>query len=198
MSYKTILVHCDASKSVSHRLGLAVDLAQRFGARLVGLHVRQPFETPVFADGSFPMDDFFKAHEEGVKADEAGASTAFAKAIKGKELATEWRLADGYADGEAPGQARYPTSSSLARRSPSPRRHRRTAGDRGARDRRPSLWCRTSAPSRRGRPSCCAGMPAARLRAAADALPFLKAAEKSSSWRSSQGLGRRPRRRTGC
>ena len=91
MSYKTILVHCDASKSVSHRLGVAVDLAQRFGARLVGLHVRRPFETPVFADGSFPMDDFFKAHEEGVKADEAEASAAFAKAIKGKELATEWR-----------------------------------------------------------------------------------------------------------
>src|SRR4249919_3225002 len=107
MSYKTILVHCDASQSVSHRLGVAVDLAQRFGARLVGLHVRQPFETPVFADGSFPMDDFFKAHEEGVKADEAGASAAFAKAIKGKELATEWRLADGYADGELPVQARY-------------------------------------------------------------------------------------------
>ena len=56
MSYKTILVHCDASKSVSHRLDVATDLAQRFGARLVGLHVRRRFETSIFLDGGFAMD----------------------------------------------------------------------------------------------------------------------------------------------
>jgi nucleotide-binding universal stress UspA family protein len=120
MSYKTILVHCDAIKSVSHRLGVAVDLAQRFGARLVGLHVRRPFETPVFADASFPIDGFFKAHEEGVKADEAEASAAFAKIIKGKELATEWRLADGYVDGELPVQVRYADLVVLGQAEPEP------------------------------------------------------------------------------
>ena len=51
ISYKTILVHCDASNSVGHRLAVAAHLAQRFGARLVGLHVRRPFELAVFFEG---------------------------------------------------------------------------------------------------------------------------------------------------
>jgi nucleotide-binding universal stress UspA family protein len=107
MSYKTILVHCDASKSVSHRLVVAADLAQRFGAHLVGLHIRRPFETSVFIDGGFGMGDFFKIYDEGVKADETEAWAAFAKATKGKELATEWRAVDGYVDSELALQARY-------------------------------------------------------------------------------------------
>ena len=46
MAYKTILVHCDASPKVGARLAVAVDLAQRSDARLVGVHVRAPFEAP--------------------------------------------------------------------------------------------------------------------------------------------------------
>jgi nucleotide-binding universal stress UspA family protein len=107
MNYKTILVHCDASKSVWHRLVVATDLAQRFGARLVGLYVRPPFETSVFIDGGFAMGDFFRIHDEAVKADETEACAAFAKATKGKELITEWRAVDGYVDSELAMQARY-------------------------------------------------------------------------------------------
>jgi nucleotide-binding universal stress UspA family protein len=109
MSYKTILVHCDAGKAVSHRLDIAVELAQRFGARLVGFHARQPFEPPVdFGAGtSFAMDDVFRMHDEAVKANEAAASAAFTKAIKGKTLSTEWRVVDGHADDELIVQARY-------------------------------------------------------------------------------------------
>ena len=73
MNYKTILVHCDASKSVSYRLVVATDLAQRFGARLVGLYVRRPFDTSVFIDGGFAMGDFFRIYDEGAKADETEA-----------------------------------------------------------------------------------------------------------------------------
>jgi nucleotide-binding universal stress UspA family protein len=109
MGYKTILVHCDASKVVQHRLEIAAALAQRFDAHLVGFHARRPFEMPVFFDGGigFPMDDFFKSHEEGVKKDEIAASAAFAKAIKGRHLSTEWRTATGNVDSELPIQARY-------------------------------------------------------------------------------------------
>ena len=53
------------------------------------------------------MDDFFKSYQEAVKADEAAASSAFAKAIKGKHLAAEWRVVDGYADAQLIVQARY-------------------------------------------------------------------------------------------
>jgi len=180
MSYKTILVHCDASQSVSHRLGVAVDLAQRFGARLVGLHVRQPFETPVFADGSFPMDDFFKAHEEGVKADEAGASAAFAKAIKGKELATEWRLADGYADGELPVQARYSDLVVVGQAEPEPTATPSDLPETVAlATGRPVLVVPHIGAKPPGKTVLlCWNASREAARAAADALPFLKAAEK--------------------
>ncbi|MDP1965939.1 MAG: hypothetical protein Q8K93_27495 [Reyranella sp.] len=109
MSYKTILVHCDASKSVPHRLEVAAALAQRFDTHLVGFHARRPFEVPVLFDGGvgFPMDDFFRSYEEGAKKDETAASAAFTKAIKGKHLSTEWRTVTGYVDSELPIQARY-------------------------------------------------------------------------------------------
>src|SRR5438045_2892499 len=42
MSYKTIVVHCDASPKLSPRLQVAVELAQRFSAYLVGVHVQVP------------------------------------------------------------------------------------------------------------------------------------------------------------
>ena len=48
MSYKTILVHCDASRTVGARLAAAADVAQRFEARLVGVHAREPFEVVSF------------------------------------------------------------------------------------------------------------------------------------------------------
>lgn len=107
MAYKTILVHCDAAKNVAHRLGVAAELAQQHGAHLVGFHARPPFQTPVFFDGGFPMDDFFKSYEASVKADLATASAAFEKATKGRHLSTEWRVVDGYVDNELAVQARY-------------------------------------------------------------------------------------------
>src|SRR6185369_15920188 len=108
MGYKTILVHCDASKSVAHRLEVATSLAQRFDAHLVGFHARRPFEAPVLFDGGvgFPMDDIFRSYEESVKTEETAASAAFTTAIKGKHLSTEWRTATGYVDSELPIHAR--------------------------------------------------------------------------------------------
>lgn len=109
MGYKTILVHCDASKSVSYRLEVAVELAQRFDAHLVGFHARRPSEAPVFFDGGvgFPMNNFIRSYEEGVKTEETAASAAFVKAIKGRHLSAEWRTITGYVDDELPVHARY-------------------------------------------------------------------------------------------
>ena len=180
MSYKTILVHCDAGKSVSHRLGVAAELAQRFGARLVGLHVRQPFDAPVYFNGSLPMDNLFRIYEEGAKADEAAAAGAFEKAIKGKHLSTEWRMADGYPENEVALQARYADLVVLGQAEPEP-----TAT--------PSDLPETVAIAT-GRPVLvvphigakppgkvvllCWNASREAARAAADSLPFLKAAEK--------------------
>ena len=107
MSYKTILVHCDASPKLAQRLDVAVELAQGHGAHLVGVHVQAPFDVPGFFDGAMPMDDLYTAYEAAAKADHDAAAAAFDKAIKGTHLATEWRLAKGYVENELAVQARY-------------------------------------------------------------------------------------------
>ena len=107
MTYKTILVHCDASPRLAHRLGVAVELAQRHGAYLVGVYVQPPFDVPAFFDGSMPTDDLYGAYEAAAKADQDTAVAAFNKAIKGTALSTEWRVARGYPENELAVQARY-------------------------------------------------------------------------------------------
>jgi len=106
MSYKTIVVHCDASKKVSNQLEVATDLAARFDSTLVALHARPPFETPAF-DVNFNMGPLVEAHERNIEAGQKMARTAYEKAIKGKHLPTEWRAVDGFADEALSVNARY-------------------------------------------------------------------------------------------
>lgn len=96
MAYKSILVHCDASPRLSQRLGVAVDLAQRFGSHLIGACVQQPFDAPAFFDGTMPTADFYSSYEAAAKADQQTARAAFDAAVKGRALSTEWRLTNGY------------------------------------------------------------------------------------------------------
>lgn len=107
MGYKTILVHCDAAPNVGQRLVVAAELAQRYGAHLVGVHARSPFEAPVFFEGGMPMDSLFASYEAGAKADAEAARAAFDKALKGRHLSHEWRTVDGFIDSELAIQARY-------------------------------------------------------------------------------------------
>jgi nucleotide-binding universal stress UspA family protein len=107
MSYKTILVHCDASPKLAHRLGVAAELAQRFGAHLVGAHVQPPFDVPAFFDGTMPTEDLFKSYEAAAQADHDAAAAAFSKAIKGLHLSSEWRASTAYPEHELAMQARY-------------------------------------------------------------------------------------------
>ena len=52
MSYRTVIVHCDDNPKTSHRLAVAVQLAQCHGAHLVGVHVQEPFNVPPFTEGA--------------------------------------------------------------------------------------------------------------------------------------------------
>jgi nucleotide-binding universal stress UspA family protein len=88
-------------------LGLAVELARRFGARLVGSYVQQPFDIPAFFDGTMPTADLYASYEAAAKADQEAARAAFDMAAKGSELSTEWRVANGYPENELAIQARY-------------------------------------------------------------------------------------------
>lgn len=106
MTYKTIVVHCDANKKVSDRLAVATELAARFGSTLVAVHPRPPLELPSFEVGinSAPL---FEAYEKSADADQAAARAAFDAAIKGRHLPTEWRVVDGFADDALAISARY-------------------------------------------------------------------------------------------
>jgi nucleotide-binding universal stress UspA family protein len=107
MSYKTILVHCDASKTIERQMKAATELSERFGAHLVGMHARRPFETPSYIDIGVPIAPLLEAFEKGVDEEQAFAEKAFRASIKGKEIATEWRVVDGYPDEALPTNARY-------------------------------------------------------------------------------------------
>jgi len=109
MPFKTILVHCDADKKLAHRLGVATSLAEAHESHLVGLYVRPPFQPPVVFDSGFTvaMEDFYRMYEETTDADQKKASSAFAQALKGKKVSSEWRQADGPIDSEFAMQARY-------------------------------------------------------------------------------------------
>ena len=107
MSYKTILVHCDAGRSVGGRLAVAADVAQRFDARLVGLHAREPFEVVSYVDGGMAFAPLMEAFEAGRDAAEKTARAAYDKAIKGRTLTSEWRVTDAFADDALAVNARY-------------------------------------------------------------------------------------------
>jgi nucleotide-binding universal stress UspA family protein len=182
MGYKTILVHCDASPKLGHRLGVAVELAQRHGAHLIGVHVKAPFDVPAFFDGPVPTTDLYGAFEAVAKADQESAVAAFDKAIKGTGLSTEWRVARGYPEDELAVQSRYADLLVLGQTEPD------------AATQTPSDLPETVALSS-GRPTLivphigvrrppgkslmlCWNASRESARAAAEALPFLVSAEK--------------------
>lgn len=118
MGYKTILVHCDADPKVAHRLGIAVELAKRHGAYLVGVHIQESFNAPAMFDGTVAMGNLFDVFEETAKANLASAKAAFAKAVKGTALSSEWRSEEGYIDTRLAVHARYADLTLLGQTDP--------------------------------------------------------------------------------
>jgi len=98
MGYKTILVHCDATRGAEGRLKIAVDIARQHGAHLIGLHVRQPFQAPMFTDASVAMDALYASYEETARSDEAASSATFQKVTGGAGGSSEWRTVSGMTD----------------------------------------------------------------------------------------------------
>ena len=182
MNYKTILVHCDVNPKLSQRLEVAVELAQRFGAYLVGVHVQVPIDFPAFSGGVVPTFDLFAAYEASAKAEYDAAADAFEDAIKGSRLATERRLAKGHHEDELVIQARYADLLILGQTEPN--RETLTSGD------LPETLAISSGRATlvvphigvRSNPGnsimLCWNASRESARAAAEALPFLVSAEK--------------------
>ena len=104
MAYTTILLHCDAGRTLAGRAQVAADFAGRFGSHVIGLHVRPRFETPMYTDGAMAMDSLYEAYDKQVKSEGAEAAAIFKPAMKGDRLFSEWRVVGGYVD-EAVSQA---------------------------------------------------------------------------------------------
>lgn len=183
MGYKTILVHCDASRSVDGRLAVAAEVAQKFEARLVGLHAREPFEAVSYVDGGMAFAPLMEAYEAGRDAAEQTARAAYDKAIKGRTVASEWRVTEAFSDDALAVNARYADLLVVGQADPEDATSSRNdlpeamAFATG----RPILVVpRIGALSPVGKTAMiCWNASRESARAAADALPFLRAAEKA-------------------
>jgi nucleotide-binding universal stress UspA family protein len=89
MTYKTILVHCDEHASTSTRVKLAIDLARRHDAHLVGLAAVPVPQLPV--DMMAPTSgDLFVMLEESNRERLAGAKALFQKATQAAGVTGEF------------------------------------------------------------------------------------------------------------
>jgi nucleotide-binding universal stress UspA family protein len=182
MTYKTILVHCDASRTVNSRLAAAADVAQRFEARLVGLHAREPFEIASFVEGGMPVGMLMEAYKAGCDATEKTAHSAYDKATKGRNFPAEWRVTEAFSDDALAVSGRYADLLVVGQADPDD-----PAGSRNdlpeamvfATGRPVLVVPQIGAQSSIGKTVLlCWNASRESARAAADALPFLRAADK--------------------
>jgi nucleotide-binding universal stress UspA family protein len=106
MPIKDILVHVDPSPRTASRLDVATILARRFGAHLVGLHVRPYETTPGYAAVEL-RDALLKLNRQAAEAAASAAKALFDRHMAGTQLSTEWRVTDGYLDDHIALNARY-------------------------------------------------------------------------------------------
>lgn len=105
MGFKTILVSVDAGATAARTVMAARELAERFDAHVIGLHVRPRFQAPAFTDSGFGMEAFYEQHQVKVTADAAAAAATFKNAMGTR--VSEWRAIEGFIDDELALAARY-------------------------------------------------------------------------------------------
>lgn len=182
MTYKTILVHCDSSRTLNGRLAAAADVAQRFEARLIGLHAREPLEVASFVDGGMGIGALMEAWQAGCDAAEKTAEIAYVKATKGRNFPAEWRVTEAFSDDALAVNGRYADLLVVGQADPD--------DPAGSRNDLPEAMAFATGrpvlvvPQIGAQPSVgktvllCWNASRESARAAADALPFLRAADK--------------------
>ena len=183
MGYKTILVHCDASRSIDSRLAVAAEIAERLASRLVGLHAREPFEVVSYVDGGMALGPLMEAYEASCDAAEKTAHAAYEKAIKGRTFTSEWRVAEAFSDDALAVNARYADLLVVSQADPedvASSRNDLPEAMAFATGRPVLVVPKIGALSPVGKTvMLCWNASRESARAAADALPFLRAAEKA-------------------
>lgn len=84
-----------------------MELAQRFGAHLVGLHVQRPIDIATLSTGVIPPSALYAAYEAATTAERDTSAATFKRAVNGSHLSTEWRVIKGYHLNELIIQAHY-------------------------------------------------------------------------------------------
>lgn len=94
MAYATLLVHVEADPTPDPRLDLAVDLANRFGARLIGVGA-ELYNTSYFGAGEsgYAVEAFVASEIDAVKANLVRAEAKFSAAAEAVKAGSEWRAA---------------------------------------------------------------------------------------------------------
>ena len=96
MTYKTIVVHCEADPWADARLAVAAEVAQRCEARLVGVYVREPFAFASIAAGGMALAPLVGVYENNCDIAEKIALSAFEKATASRPFPCEWRVFEGF------------------------------------------------------------------------------------------------------
>ncbi|MGE3991556.1 universal stress protein [Pseudorhodoplanes sp.] len=106
LSYKNLLVLVDSSQWGTHRTIAAAELAARFGATLVGLHIISPVAGPRYA-GGLTLGRVMREEAERARADALKAQRLFQDISQRFGISAEWRVVTGIPSEQAAMHARY-------------------------------------------------------------------------------------------
>jgi nucleotide-binding universal stress UspA family protein len=89
-----IVVHVDSTDAGRERIAFALDLADRQGARLTGVHVIPPLDVPPYYK-PHAIERATENLERFHRQDAAGAEALFAELTAGRRTPTDWQMLDG-------------------------------------------------------------------------------------------------------
>ena len=94
VGYKDILVHVDSTPASAVRLGLGLDLARRFGARLSGLHVIPDPDVPPYFKPS-AVERIAEIYRENAREAAVLAEAHFRETTRDIDTVTAWQTVEG-------------------------------------------------------------------------------------------------------
>ena len=94
VGYKDILVHVDSTPASAVRLGLGLDLARRFGARLSGLHVIPDPDVPPYFKPS-AVERIAEIYRENAREAAVLAEAHFRETTRDIDTVTAWQAVEG-------------------------------------------------------------------------------------------------------
>ena len=93
MAYKTILVHIDEGKRCPARIEVAIGLARRFDAKLIGLNALTPIDLPGYVLAGGGGVSIVELQKKAAEEQAGRAKAVFEKAVSAAGLSTaEWRV----------------------------------------------------------------------------------------------------------